>query len=175
MEIIKIAKEVFTEKGWAYINLPKEIKKEILALSSEIDEEDLYVEEADGGYEKEPHITVKYGFTTDDVKGAKEVLKGEKKGIAMILGADYFNGEEYDVVKLTVSSEDLERIHNCFCKLPHEDQFIHYNAHITIAYVKKGKGKKYKGKFNLDKPFEFKEVYYNGAGSEKDIKINLVS
>jgi 2'-5' RNA ligase len=173
MKIIRIAKDVGTpEYSWVYINLPKEIKGLMLDFGKLIDEEDRYEKEADGGLEKEPHITVKYGLKTNDVKDVKDRLKNEKGGSAKVKMSSHFETEEYDVVKMDVESEDLLRIHNRLNELPHEDKYPDYHAHATIAYVKKGKGKKYDETFSIKDSFSFNEVFFGDLNS-KDHKIKL--
>jgi 2'-5' RNA ligase len=163
MKIIKIAKEVKESYAWSFIDLPKHLQEKMLELGSQIDKEDLYLDEAENGIETEPHITVKYGITIDDSKLAKQCLKGQKPGFATLTNSDFFDAEKYDVLKITVKSEDLNEIHNKLNALPHNDSFMDYKAHATIAYLKKGKGKKYKNKFNLNETFEFKEVFFEDS------------
>ena len=172
MKIYKIAKEVSNEYTWVYINLPKDVQKLLLEFGKQIDPEDLFTKEAENGLETEPHVTVKYGLLTNDVKDIKGCLKDEKGGKCNIAKSSFFETDEYDVVKATVNSEDLLRVHNRLNELPHEDKYPDYNAHATIAYVKKGQGKKYDGKFKIDKEFKFGEVFF-GDRDKKDHKVAL--
>lgn len=112
-----------------------------------IEQDDVYDdEEHQYGMEKEPHVTVLYGFkksvSDKDVKTVTE--KAIKEPISIeVLGISHFDGAEFDVVKFTVESEALRKLHKIFQKFPHVDTFKDYTPHITIAYVKKGLGKKY--------------------------------
>jgi len=172
MRIIRIAKEVKKEYSWVYINLPKDIQKMLLSFGEEIDVDDLYTKEADGGLEKDCHITVKYGLLTNDVQDIKGRLSDEKGGSVYLGKSSIFEGEEYDVVKVTVESKDLSRIHGRLNELQHNDKYPDYCAHATIAYVKSGTGKKYDGKFKINEKFDFDCVYF-GDIDKKDHKVKL--
>lgn len=172
MKIFKIAKKVNGHSySWVFINLPKEIKDMVLELGNQIDPDDLYTKEADGGLEKEPHVTVKYGLLTTSPKEVKQCLDKAKGGKVTIVAASVFNCDEYDVVKLSVESKTLNELHCKLNSLQHHDKYPEYKAHVTIAYVKKGKGKKYEGKFKLNKSFSIKECYF--GNNERDYKIIL--
>ena len=141
-------------------------------FSKLIDEEDLFKEEGNAGREDNFHVTVKYGLTTDELKEIKDRLDTEKGGKFHMGSSSIFEGEEYDVVKVSIESKDFARLHEKLNELPHEDKHPDYHAHATIAYVKSGKGKKYVGKFKIDKEFKFKEVYF-GDRDRKNHKIKL--
>jgi len=171
MNWYKEAKKVEHNYSWVYIDLPKDIQSQIIAFGEEIDPDDLFTKEADGGIERTPHITVKYGLLTEDIKDIKECLEGLKGGKAHMGSSSIFEGDKYDVVKITVESKALANLHNNLNQLPHEDKHMEYNAHATIAYVKKGKGKKYNKKFKLNKSFRFGEVFF--GNNKKDFTIKL--
>jgi len=167
----KIAKKVKHSYSWVFINLPKEMCKTMKEFADEIDPDDLFTEEADGGKETDFHVTVKYGLLTEDDQNPKDCIKGLKGGKVYLGSSSIFETDKYDVVKITVKSKDLERLHNELNKLPHEDKYMDYQAHATIAYVKKGCGKKYNRKFKINKSFSFKDVFF--GNNEKDYKIKL--
>jgi len=156
----KIAKEVSHDYSWCYIELPKVIQKKILNFGEQIEKEDLFEEEAEGGLEMDSHITVKYAILTEKVKDVKNIVKKEKGGKVHISKSSIFETDNYDVVKMSVESEDLQRLHSKINNLPHEDKYPDYIPHVTIAYVKKGCGKKYDGNFILNKSFRFKEIFF---------------
>lgn len=167
-----VAKKVKGHKyTWVYINLPKEIEEMMVAFGKEIDETDLFKEEADGGLETQFHITLKYGLETENPKDPKGRLKEEKGGEYYLGESSIFEAEKYDVVKIEVESEDLKRLHDRLNELPHDDKHPDYHAHATIAYVKSGTGKKYVGKFKINKSFKFKEVYF--GNNKRNYKIKL--
>lgn len=131
------------------INLPPELAGPILALASQIPNQDL----AKDGRESQAHVTVKYGLHQDDPAAVKELLKDEKP-VRMTLGrVSLFpakegdaqrGGSDFDVLKVDVDSSDLHRINAKLCdSLEHTDTFPRYCPHITIAYLRPGLGKKY--------------------------------
>lgn len=172
MSWYKTAKEVSNEYSWTYVNLPSKIVDTLIEFGKEIDPDDLYTKEADSGVETDPHITVKYALITNEFKDVKDLLKGEKGGKFYLGKSSIFENDKFDVVKIDVESNDLLRLHEKLNYLPHEDKHPEFHAHATIAYVKPGKGKKYVGKFKIDKSFSFDELFF-GDQDKKDHKINL--
>lgn len=172
MNWYKKAKETNHDYSWVYVDLPKEIQNMVIEFGKEIDDDDLYKKEADSGRETEPHITIKYALLTDLFKDIKDRLDGEKGGEFYLGKSTIFETDKYDVVKIDVESEDLKRLHDRLNELPHEDKYPDYHAHVTIAYLKKGRGKKYIGKFKIDKKIKFKEIFF-GDRERKDHKIKL--
>jgi 2'-5' RNA ligase len=69
-----------------------------------------------------------------------------KRPVVELTGVSIFENEKFDVVKIDVKSKDLAAMN---AKLTSDLQctvkFPDYHAHATIAYVKPGCGKKYKG------------------------------
>lgn len=118
-----------------------------------IDEADVYDEEG-YGLELEPHITVLYGLHDEEFnfEDLKKILPPIEKLFAFKKNISIFTNDnmEYDVVKFEIESSILvelnEKIRNQF---PYTSTFD-YNPHMTIAYVKKGTGKKYVTE-NVDK------------------------
>lgn len=168
----KLAKKAKHSYSWVYLDLPEEIQSLIIQFGQEIDPNDLYEDEGEDGLETDPHVTVKYALLTDESEGVKDQLEDEKKGKVYLGESSIFEGDKYDVVKIDVESKDLTKLHDKLNALPHEDRFPEYHPHATIAYVKKGKGKKYIGKFKIDEYFRFKEVFF-GDTKEHDTKIKL--
>jgi len=125
------------------------------------------------GIEKEPHVTILYGFHEEvEVEDVKNVVKKVAKGpiTVEVEGVDIFENEgmPYDVVKFNIHSKELERLNNWAKKLPHTSSFPKYEPHMTIAYVKKGEGAKYKKQF--EKPFKISgdKVVFSRADKTKE-------
>lgn len=115
-------------------------------LLEKIDDKDVYDnEKGEYGKEDEPHITILYGLhnevSFDDIK--KITDKAEKPINFEVKGIDYFESEEFDVLKLNVESESLRTLNEKACGHPYTNEYDTYNPHMTVAYLKKGKGKKY--------------------------------
>lgn len=140
------------------------------------DKEDLNEEH---GIEEEPHITVLYGFLPSITLNNIKPLMVDKViyiDDIRISGLSLFENDKYDVVKLDIESDKLHT-YNTFFKdtLENECTFPEYQPHITLAYVKKGTGKKYINQFterDLIKPLMIMlrnaDVYYNFSDSEKN-------
>jgi len=126
-------------------------------ITSMIEKDDIYDKE---GYniEKEPHVTLLYGFKenvkANDVFDIFKAISSIEPFQIIVTGISYFENEEFDVVKLDVElTKNLKRLNRYMKELPYEKsvQFgskDNYIPHITIAYVKKGTGKKYKKIFD---------------------------
>ena len=84
------------------------------------------------------------------------------------------NNEEYDVIKVEVISPDLHRLHKSLKALPHHDKHPRYQPHVTIAYVKKGKGKRIIGNGAFDgeivKSDKVTFVSFNNEKTEIELK-----
>jgi N12 class adenine-specific DNA methylase/2'-5' RNA ligase len=125
------------------IDLPQGTADVIRKGAAEVDEDDLVGK----GRENEPHITVKYGLKGDALEQVKKTL-ADMPPITVSLGkTSLFEGAEQDVVKVDVDSPELQAIHEAIKKsVPNEESFPEYKPHVTVAYVKPGRGKKYAGK-----------------------------
>jgi len=148
-EAIKgILKEEKINYGWlmAYFDIPKWD-----SIIGKIKDEDLY-DDGSGtfGKEDEPHITILYGFhkeiTADSFKDVieniKEPIEVELEGISM------FENPNFDVVKIDVRpTAEVLKLRKQVETFPATLTYKDYHPHMTIAYVKKGEGKKYVHKF----------------------------
>jgi 2'-5' RNA ligase len=123
---------------------------QINEIHSKINEDDLYTEEEDRTYglENEPHVTLLYGLheevTLDQIKN---MVSGFKFGDIRLHNPSLFENQ-YDVLKFDVatsikSGETLCQCNKALTELPHTTSFPDYHPHCTIAYIKKGLGKKY--------------------------------
>jgi 2'-5' RNA ligase len=157
--------------------MPDDISKVIYDWGvKHIPDDELYTDPEDPTFGRQPlddiHCTVKFGFTANDSKEIEEVLQ-EFGPTSLKLGdVSIFDREEnnYDVVKLDVEDCDgLREINKALSKLPNEDKFPKYTPHVTIAYVKKGMGKKYVGESLPlpDKPIELRQVEFCNQEEEK--------
>jgi hypothetical protein len=140
-----------------------------------IDPQDLYEDSTDDyGIEYEPHITVLYGFMpsimASDIKNYLEDIEQNIK--FKLIGIDIFPGGDkkpFDVVKFNIESEDLHTLHEECKKIPNKETFPDYKPHMTIAYVKKGKGEKYVKQFPKPMEMDGNAFMYSvgGKGSPK--------
>ena len=145
--------------------------KELIKM---IDKDDVYDE--DGyGYENDAHITLFWGLL-DGVEDndVKNFLNGIPKPYIELNVIDIFQGTEYDVVKFNVTNQLLNDLNSNLSTLPNQQTFLEYHPHMTICYVKAGRGCKYIQK--LDKTIIVKpsKIIYSKPSKEgKKIEIDL--
>lgn len=112
-----------------------------------IKEEDLYLgTDEDPGYgrETEPHVTILYGIHNDvPDKDVKELCDKMTAPELVLENITLFDNPDFDVVKFDVKNADLTKYNKMFTELPHTTKYPDYHAHVTIAYVKPGKGEQY--------------------------------
>jgi 2'-5' RNA ligase len=173
MRIIKY-KEFIRESnnydfGCIMIEFPVTNWNEII---SSIDESDLYEEEGEEyGIQKNPHLTLLYGLESNVSKEQVEdilngVMQGSKPIEIELENINLFENEDYDVVKFNVKkTELLQKLFDSLSTLPNQNTFKDYQPHITIAYVKKGLGKKYIR--NYKHKFISNNICYSKSNGEK--------
>jgi 2'-5' RNA ligase len=148
------------------MNLPKEIADKVIAFGKQIPDADL----AEDGREQEPHITVKYGLHGADPKPTQNALTGEKPATVRFGKVSLFTSNpDFDVVKVEVESAGLRRLNKKVSESqPVTDTHPGYKPHVTVAYVKKGKGKRYVGnKFLEGRTVTLNSVVFSGRDGER--------
>ena len=130
-----------------------------------IDKDDLYfAPDDDYGLEKQPHITVLFGLHDKKINKEQlfDILRNTPSFRIGVQDMDIFENEKFDVVKLNVPrNEFLLNMHNKFREFPHTMTHPDYNPHMTVAYVKKGKGPKYRKRFKYPINFKFNKGVYS--------------
>ena len=124
------------------------------------------------GRETKPHITVKYGLHSDEaIETVRQLLANEPPiratlGTTSIFPASETGGD--DVVKVDVVSEDLRRINTKIAAAVEvTDTHPEYQPHVTLAYVKPGKGQQYAGQTKLQgKKLQFKQLVFSTRAGE---------
>jgi 2'-5' RNA ligase len=180
--------DAFKKKGKEYNCLMvsfdnnKDLIKNIKKIQSEINKDDLYIDEEDDieGLENKHHVTVLYGIHDKEKYTLDYILSLLPKKDRILdninvsfNNIDIFENEKFDVLKINVTSNTLKNINKILKeKLDYTSKFEGYNAHLTIAYLKKGKGKEYKEKFekNVDIECTPSEWYYSTANGKKEYK-----
>jgi 2'-5' RNA ligase len=151
-----------------YLDFKKEDWDKIQEL---IDDEDLYTVKNDPTYgrENEPHVTILYGFHEDIPYDELEIqiLKIKKPRLS-IKDVSSFNNE-FDVLKFDIESPSLHKLNDKFRKFPHTNRYTDYHPHVTIAYLKKGKAKKYIDKIKKlgDMKIKPEKIVYSGVDDTK--------
>lgn len=124
------------------------------------------------GREDQTHVTVLYGIHDYDTEKITELVR-HRRPVRIKLGkTKIFQNDDYDVLYVEVKSTPLHSLHHHLRdNLPNSYKFPEYNPHVTLAYLKKGKGKKYK---DLDN-FEGKELTFDRLSfNHKDGKSSLI-
>jgi hypothetical protein len=153
------------------IKLPRELADFVVNWGKvNIPDDWLYTEEDDDSYgrELEPHVTVKYGLTTNQVPDELRKIAATTRPFPVFFEKVSLFGTnpDYDVVKLDIDSPWLSELNERVSKLPNEDKHPVYHPHCTVAYVKKGVATKLAG---ID-PFATKEVKPQFTAAEMEFK-----
>lgn len=152
-------------------------KNHIFNLLKLFKEEDL--RKVDGtDIERDTHVTVMYGITAVSKRDIIKLFTKRKKFKIYIEGLEVFKNKEYDydVVVIRVNSKELLQLRKEIEEtLPHITTHREYKPHITLAYVKGGKGEEYKeliekhlrkDSINIDK------IYFDHKSGKK-LRFNL--
>tara|TARA_R110000851_G_scaffold11862_1_gene41235 strand:+ start:343 stop:927 length:585 start_codon:yes stop_codon:yes gene_type:complete len=125
-----------------HFNTPKKSWDELQAL---IDDEDVYNVDGDKSYgrEDEPHVTLLYGtlpsVTDNEIK---EILYSEPTPKVSIKNISLFENDKFDVLKFDANGKILNNLNKKLSEIPNENSFPDYIPHLTICYLKSGKGEK---------------------------------
>lgn len=150
------------------IQLPAAVAAKMKALQDLISAEDLNEE----GLEGDLHITVKYGLETQDPVDVQIAVQGYKKNIGFTLGrTGYFSAPDHDVLQVAVSSECLHEMNRLLCEnLSYADTHPYYQPHVTLAYLKKGRGAKYAGRADVEGVSgEVTELVFSDSDGDKTV------
>ncbi len=85
----------------------------------------------------------------------------------------HFETPDYDVVKFDVESEQMSKLNKLMTdNFDYTNDYPDYHPHMTVAYVKKGMGKKYDKKQKSIK-MHGNKIIYSPAGSDKKKKFTI--
>lgn len=138
-------------------------------ITNIIDPDDIHEE----GIENEPHLTLLYGLhkevTLDEIKN---IMKDYNSIEANIEGIDFFDNDEYDVLKFNIkASKELAEINSRLSELPNSNEYKDYKPHLTISYLNKGKAEKYiTPNYNM-KLIGKRVIYTTPNGDKKEFKL----
>lgn len=112
--------------------------------------------------ELQPHVTVCYGIQSNSCPYKIRKIVEVFNSFNIKCGAiGIFENQCFDVVYISIQlNEILNRLNKNLSALPSIFEYDIYIPHITLAYVKKGAGKKYVTMENLlfDKEFNVKQI-----------------
>jgi 2'-5' RNA ligase len=125
------------------VNMPKDIAEKALKVADIVDEKDLHEQ----GKEDAPHVTVRYGLKTKDPDKVAELVK-DHPPVEMTIGKlNHFSNEGQDVLYHEVTSPHLTGLNSkLVSNVKSAPIGAKYTPHMTVAFLKPGKGKKYSGK-----------------------------
>ena len=128
-----------------HVDVPSQLSNEIITWGQEnVTDEEIFVSQREPcfGREDEIHATILYGLHAENPDQIKKLLSNEKP-IKIQLGATkvFSNPFKFDVLVIRAISHDLHRLNEKLAsQVEYANRYGKYNPHITIAYVKKGKG-----------------------------------
>lgn len=116
------------------------------SVLSTIDRDDVYSSEEHMGLSVDPHITVLYGLHEEvhpDLVG--RICSAIREPIEVkVSGVSIFDNEpDYDVLKYDVESKRLRSLNKVFSSFPHTNKHGEYDPHLTVGYLKRGRGEDY--------------------------------
>lgn len=166
-------------KSSTQVTLSKVEAQPFTQLAESIPDADLYLgEEGKGdsygpnyGREDQPHVTALYGITQGDPGPTAKAILAESSGVIRATAGklSLFHSKDYDVLKVDIESSDLREIENHLREsVPFKSDFPDYKPHMTIAYLKKGKGAKYVGDARFEgTPLSFSVVDFRSKDGRK--------
>lgn len=154
------------------------IDDKVKEVYDKINPEDLYVEGDGFGLETEPHCTLLYGLhpevTLEDVT---HVLDNYTYYTCKAHNLSLFENELYDVLKYNIQGDNLKQTNEELKTFPYTSDYPNYHPHMTIAYLKHGKGKEYVEKLTKEYPeilmVPKHAVYSENNGTKNNINIRI--
>lgn len=144
----------------ALIRLPEKLSRDVLAYGRRLP--DAAVTER----EDEPHVTVLYGIHGDTPKPVLAALRDVEPFTIRLGRLSLFQGQDHDVLKIEVHSAPLVRLNGLLrSRLCHTQTHPNYVPHVTVAYLRKGRGERYVGdKHFAGESFEASSVIFSASG-----------
>lgn len=153
------------------IQLPSDLAKAVMDWGKKnIPDSEIHADEDGGkGREDDIHVTLLYGLHAESPDQVKRLL-ADKKSFEIELGeTSIFSNDVFDVVKIGVKSPELHKLNALLSKeCDNSNSHPKYIPHVTVAYVKPGKGKKYIGRKDfVGKKFRAITVVYSSSNGKK--------
>jgi 2'-5' RNA ligase len=131
-----------------HVRVPDAISDQIIQWGREaITDDDIFVSQRDPtfGREDEIHVTVLYGIHSETAEEVREIMNQEQPVKVRLGKVQIFtNPFKFDVVVVNVISHDLRKLNKKLTdKVEYTNRYGKYHPHVTVAYVKKGKGWKH--------------------------------
>lgn len=160
----------------ALLEIEGPLRKRVIEWAkTKVPDEDIYTDDLIKGREDEPHITVKWGLEAGSKQKVAKVVKAFGPVEAKLGQTKIFDSPpKYDVVVAEVDSDDIRRLNALIRKNIKNTTTYPFTPHMTLAYVKKGSGKKYAGRKDFEgEKLTFKSLHYASKNGKK-IPVSLV-
>jgi 2'-5' RNA ligase len=96
------------------------------------------------GFEENTHITLLFGLDIEVLDPLSlDLHKFNFSDIVLEDISVFKTPWDFDVLKISVSSEDVLEANRYLSTFPYKSDFLDYKPHITIGYFNKGKADKY--------------------------------
>jgi 2'-5' RNA ligase len=176
----KEAKEgVEYKSSTTQVDLPKDLAEKVIAWGvKNIPDEDL-ADDGDGseGREDEIHISLLYGIEDESPsEELKRIIESYPPfEIRLGLVTMFKDSDKHDVVKIDVESAELQKLNlEIREKIPNNNKYPTYAPHVTIAYVKKGKGDRVLGSDPFQGTiFKVTHIVFGSSGSSSGEKVEI--
>lgn len=132
--------------GCLMADIPDPLRAACLSYGRTIDPADL----AEDGLEHDPHVTVLHGLTAFEPSAVFAAVA--PLGMLSFTPGELrvFENDDHDVLYVACGDErKWQSYHRAASLLPGEPSHHHYVPHLTIAYLKKGRGERYAGDTSL--------------------------
>jgi len=152
------------------VNLPEDLSQEIIEWGKKnVTDKDLYVKDSKYGREDEPHVTILYGIHSAEYKETASLIKGYGEAKIKLGKMSVFTNDKYDVLIIEVMSKDLEKLRKTLTdKVEYSSDHPKYQPHVTIAYVKKGRGWKFYGnEWFTNQQFKTNHITFSSYTNDK--------
>lgn len=165
-------KKASYEFSSTHAELPKQLSDKIIAWGRDvIPESDVFRDPEDPsfGRENDIHVTLLYGIHDTNPDGLKELLSKQDPFVVRLGNVTTFtNNDKFDVIKIDAQGDGLFRLNQLFkANLEHTSKFPNYRPHITIAYVRKGKGPKSGSGYFKGEKFIVDEIVFSSSSGKK--------
>lgn len=129
-------------------NIKGDLKKRILAFGRAIPAGML---SDDGGWEDEPHVTVKFGIHSNRMGKLKEALRGFGEFEVTLGKTSRFRAKDKDVLKIAVTGRRLHDLNKLIADTVEcTDTYPVYQPHVTIACMQPGTARDWVGRDDFD-------------------------
>ena len=167
-------------RDYACLMLDYKVPEFITEIQKSIPKEELYLGENENeiknntyGIENETHVTICYGLENDvKFEDLKEYLFPINDYKTILVDVSMFDNPNFDVLKVAAKCPIAAKSNKLIMdNFDVHTEYKDFNPHMTIAYLKKGFGEKYKkdilNKIDTIKPYGF-NYSYGEDGEDKN-------